>query len=172
MVGMATMDGGAKHGLTALSHEERQAAHNALAKLSSRSGLGSHVDAATRSATVYGGLKSAGLNAPALIHGQGSDTFIGGARSGLTHAGVGNDTVVSGSTAAMGGRASLSSPVGHHAAQNFSLSSDTISVHGATAESVKAGHTHEATASHTITLADKTTVTITGVSAHDIKPTH
>jgi hypothetical protein len=171
MVGMATVDGGTKHGLAALSHEERQAAHNALAKLNSKTGLGSHLDAATRSATVYGGslLKSAGLNASTMMH--GSDTFIGGARSGLTHAGIGNDTVVSGSTATFGGRASLSSPIAHHEG-HLSLSSDTISVAGATAESVKAGHAHDATSSHTITLADKTTVTITGVSAHDIKPTH
>jgi hypothetical protein len=172
MVGTATVDGGTKHGLAALSHEERQAAHNALAKLNSKTGLGSHLDAATRSATVYGGslLKSAGLSASNLMH--GSDTFIGGARSGLTHAGIGNDTVVSGSTATFAGRASLSSPIAHHEGQHLNLSSDTISVAGATAASVKAGHTHEASSSHTITLADKTTVTITGVSAHDIKPTH
>jgi hypothetical protein len=172
MVGMATVDGGTKHGLAALSHEERQAAHNALAKLNSRAGLGSHLDAATRSATVYGGslLKSAGLNASSMMH--GSDTFIGGARSGLTHAGVGNDTVVSGSTATFGGRAALSGPIGHHEGQHINLSSDTISVAGHTAEGVKAGHTHDAASSHTITLADNTKVTITGVAAHDIKPTH
>lgn len=172
MVGTASITGGARHGMAALSHEERQAAHNALAKLNSRSGLSS-LEGSTRSATVYGGalVKNAGLNASTLVHGQGSDTFIGGARSGLTHAGVGNDTVVSGSTATFAGRSGLSGSVAHHG-QNFSLSTDTVSVAGATAESVKAGHQHEATSSRTITLADKTTVTITGVSAHDIKPTH
>src|SRR5579863_175400 len=141
MVGTASITGGAKHGLATLSHEERHAAQNALAKLNSRSGLSS-LEGSTRSATVYGGAlgKSAGLNASTLVHGQGSDTFIGGARSALTHAGVGNDTVVSGSTATFAGRSTLSGSVAHHGGQNFSLSTDTVSVAGATAESVKAGH--------------------------------
>jgi Ca2+-binding RTX toxin-like protein len=168
MIGTATTAGGAHHGLAVLTHGEREAAQNALAKLRVQGrGLGS-LDSSTRSATVHSGsaLKSTGLNA-SLLHGQGHDTFIGGARSGLSHVQAGNDTVVSGSTAsAFTGRTwDALAGQGHH----FTLSADTISVAGATAESVKAGsiatHSH---ASHTITLADKTTIKITGVSTHDI----
>jgi hypothetical protein len=174
MTGMASLQGGAHHGLAALTHAEREAAQNALAKLKgSGRVLGSHLDGSTRSATVYSGaaLKTAGLSGSTVLHGQGHDTFIGGARSGLAPASAGNDTVISGSTATFGGRAHVSGAPSAHGGHPFSLSTDTISVAGATAESVKAGHT-DATASHasshTITLADKTTVTITGVSSHDI----
>jgi hypothetical protein len=174
MQGMASLQGGAHHGVAALTHGEREAAQNALAKLKGPGHvLGSHLDSSTRSATVYSGtaLKTTGLGASTVLHGQGHDTFIGGARSGLTPADAGNDTVVSGSTAAtFGGRTSVSNALSAHGG-HFSLSTDTISVAGTTAESVKAGHTDVTTShatSHTITLADKTTVTITGVSAHDI----
>jgi hypothetical protein len=175
MVGMASIAGGAKHGLATLSHAERDAAQRALARLkSSGGGLGSKLEGSTRSATVYGGsaIKGAGLTA-SLIHGQGSDTFMGGARSALTHTVAGSDTVLSGS-AAFGGHTSVSDALARHGGANFSLSADTINVAGATAEGVKAAHPPDATThAHTITLADKTTVTITGVSAHDItKLTH
>jgi hypothetical protein len=169
MVGTASISGGAKHGMATLSHAERDAAQRALAKLKGSGGLGSKLEESTRSATVYGGsaIKGGGLSASMLIHGQGSDTFMGGARSALTAASAGNDTVLSGSKA-FGGHTSVSDALARHGGQNFSLSSDTISVHGATADSVKAAHPETAANAHTITLADKTTVTITGVSAHDV----
>lgn len=177
MTGMASLAGGAHHGLATLTHAERQAAQNALAKLKGTGRvLGSHLDSSTRSATVHSGaaLKAAGLSASTVLHGQGHDTFIGGARSGLVPADAGNDTVISGSTATFGGRTHVSGAPGAQVGHQFHLSTDTISVAGATAESVKAGHTDATTphASHTITLADKTTVTITGVSAHDLKLSH
>jgi hypothetical protein len=99
---------------------------------------------------------------------------MGGARSVPTHslANIGNDTVVSGSATKLGGRTVDS--FGGHSAQNFVLSSDTINIKGATAEGVKATRPEDAkTSTHTVTLADKTTVTISGLSQHDVgKLTH
>src|SRR5579862_2433090 len=102
MQGMASLQGGAHHGLAALTHAEREAAQNALAKLKGPGHvLGSHLDGSTRSATVHSGtaLKTAGVGTSTVLHGQGHDTFIGGARSGLAPVDTGNDTVISGSTA-------------------------------------------------------------------------
>jgi hypothetical protein len=175
---MATITGGAKHGMATLSHAEREAAQHALAKLRSLGGgLGAHSGGSVQSATVYSGssAKSVGLGAPTLIHGQGSDTFIGGARNAPAKAAanIGRDTVVSGSASAFGGRASIADPLGSHAAHNLSLSSDTVNVAGLTAEAVKAAHPHDAvTKAHTVTLADKTTVTIAGLSQQDIAKLH
>jgi hypothetical protein len=176
MVVGATVTGGATHGLAVLNHAEREAAKNALAKLKTLGGgLGSHLAGSAESATVYGGsVKTTGLGASTLIHGQGRDTFMGGARSVPTHslANIGNDTVVSGSATKLGGRTADS--FGGHSAQNFVLSSDTINIKGATAEGVKATRPEDAkTSTHTVTLADKTTVTISGLSQHDVgKLTH
>ena len=167
MTGMASIHGGAHHGMATLTHAEREAARNALAKLKTSSGgLGAHLDSSIRSATVYSGSAVMGTGVkPNLLQGHGSDTFIGGARSGLTPLGTGSDTVVSGSTVSGIIDRNATGVVGGH---SFALSADTINVAGATAEALKAGHTPESTASHTITLADKTKVTITGVPAHDI----
>jgi hypothetical protein len=174
MVAGASISGGATHGLAVLSHAEREAAKSALAKLKTLGkGLGSHLG--TESATVFGGasFKTGGLRASALVHG-GNDTFKGGARSTPTRAlaHIGNDTVVSGSATTLGGRTHTGGVAG--SAQHFHLSSDTINIKGATAEGVKAAHPDHAKAgAHTVTLADKTTVTISGLSHHDVgKLTH
>jgi len=175
MLGASSVSGGAKHGSSVLSHAERAVAQNALNKLNSlsaRPGLGS--GSSTSSATVFGGVRSGKLAGPSLIHGQGNDTFMSGARSLTTHslANIGNDTVVSGSAATGGHMRSEA----HNAQriQNFSLNSDTINVKGATAEGVQGKHEEaKTTSSHTITLSDKTTVTVAGLSHHDIgKITH
>lgn len=178
MVAGATVSGGATHGHAVLSHAEREAAKSALAKLKTLGGgLGSHFSGSSESATVYGGssVKTAGLGASTLIHGQGRDTFMGGARSAPTHAlaNIGNDTVIGGSATKLGGRSGAGSVAGH-VPQNFALSSDTINIKGATAEAVKATRPDEAKqGAHTVTLADKTTVTISGLSQHDVgKLTH
>jgi hypothetical protein len=178
MASGASISGGATHGLAVLSHAEREAAKSALAKLKTLGrGLGSHLGGSTESATVYGGasVKTSGLGASTLIHGQGNDTFKGGARSTPTRAlaHIGNDTVVSGSTTALGGRTHTGAVAGLDS-QHFHLSSDTINIKGATAEGVKAAHPDHAKAgAHTVTLADKTTVTISGLSQHDVgKLTH
>jgi hypothetical protein len=133
-----------------------------------------HSGSAAASATVFGGVKSGHLGGTALIHGQGNDTFMGGARSISTHAlaNIGNDTVVSGSQS-HGGHAA---PEAHGArsVQSFNLNNDTISVKGRTAEGVKDTRPDgKAASTHTITLADKTTVTVAGLSHHDMgKLTH
>jgi len=176
MVAGASISGGASHGLAVLSHAEREAAKHALAKLKTLgSGLGRHLGGSTESATVYGGVsvKTSGLAVSKLIHGRGNDTFKGGARSTPTRslAHIGNDTVVSGSATALASRTQVG---GVASTQHFHLSSDTINIKGATAEGIKAAHPEHAKAgAHTVTLADKTKVTISGLSQHDVgKLTH
>jgi len=174
VTGNPTIRGGVSHNSSTLSQAERQAAYNALAKLKSTGGSpGSPWAGSSPSATMFGGssLKVAGLGTPTLIGGQGNDTFAGGARGAATNpfSAVGNDTVVSGSTATFGGRASGPENVGARGIQNFSLSSDTINAAGVTAVSVKTAHPQDAANNaHKITLADKTTITIAGLSPHDI----
>jgi hypothetical protein len=156
--------------MTALSHAERMAAHNALSKLSSKSGaLGSHLGTASQSATLLGGsVKAFSFGTSSLVHGAGNDTFVGGARSAFP-VGAGSDTVLSGSTHGQGRSATGLNVADAHTVGHFTLSSDTINLAGATATSVKAVRPEEAnTKSHTVTLADKTTVTITGLSSHDV----
>ena len=163
MVGNASLSGGARHGLSALSPAERQAAQNALSRIKGSGGL-------THNATVFGGtVAKGGLGAPSLIQGRGSDTFAGGSRGVQTRPlmAAGNDTVVSGSSVLFGGRTPLSESIGGHGNQSFALNSDTINVAGATAENVKAVQHEDTAKAHTITLADKTTITVTGLS-HDI----
>jgi hypothetical protein len=99
------------------------------------------------------------------------DTFMGGAHNAPTKAvaNIGSDTVVGGSATTFGGHGSEAKPMSGHGSQHFTLSGDTINIAGATAEGVKAAHPHDAAATaHTITLADKTTITIAGLSSHDI----
>lgn len=169
MLGSSSVTSGAKHGPSVLSHAERAVAQNALNKLNSlqaRPGL--HTGNSTTSATVFGGVRSAQLGGASLIHGQGNDTFMGGARSVSTHAlaNIGNDTVVSGSSAHGGHIA----PEAHGARSvaSFSLNSDTIGVKGKTAEGVKEARPEGKANTHTITLSDKTTVTVAGLSHHDM----
>ena len=167
----ASLTGGIRHGLAALSHAEREAAQKALAKLTgSGSATGSSLRGLVGSATVLGGGKSAGTGVPSLLHGHGNDTFIGGARGALTPAAPGSDTISSGSVTKLGGPPSVAEALGRHGG-HIALSTDTISVAGATAESVKSGQA-PAAGGQTITLTDKTTVTIKGVSAHDITKGH
>ena len=174
MIASSSVVGGAAHGLAPLSHAEREAAQNALAKLKSPGAvIGLHLGGSAQSATIYSGslVKSVDLGASTLIHGQGRDTFLGGARGVATNAlaKIGSDTVVSGSAAAFGDRSSAAEAVSGQGAHHFSLSGDTINIAGVTAESVKAAHTQDAAKSaHTITLSDKTTITIAGLSPHDI----
>jgi hypothetical protein len=167
-----TVTGGATHAMGTLSQAELQAAQSALSKLKSQgSTLGSHLSGAMQSATMASGLahKAGGLSTTPLVHGQGSDTFIGGVRSSTlapAPAAFGSDTVVSGSAKPLG-----SSRETLRSAQHISLSSDTVTAAGATAASLQAVHPEE-TKSATMTLADKTTIKIAGLSAHDISKLH
>ncbi|MGP0074274.1 MAG: hypothetical protein ACLPWF_20360 [Bryobacteraceae bacterium] len=168
-----TVSGGAAHGVAALSLTERQAAHNVLAKLKQTgSGLGSHFGGALESATVSGAAALT-LRPSTLLSARGSDTFMGGVRHAPATHGVslGTDTVVSGSTARFGVHPS-SHTVAARGAQHFTLNTDTINVAGVTAAHIQAGHPHDNTRAHTVTLADKTTIKIEGLSAHDISKLH
>lgn len=163
----STISGGVRHGASVLSHGERSAAQNVLSKLNRSAGLaGSHPAGSSSSATVFGGVKAPALASSTLLH--GSDTFIGGVRSATTHAlaNIGNDTVVSGS--ASHSIRSLAENHTSNAPHSFTLNSDTISVKGATADTIKNQHPQAAAGAHTMTLSDKTTVTIAGLTKHDI----
>ena len=170
------------HGLSALSDAERHAAQQALAKLQqSGRGFDVHLRSNLESATVSSGLShsrgplAAGLGTSTLIHGLGSDTFIGGVRgTPASHTmSIGNDTVLSGSAIRTGSQTLSESLAGRGVTHpHFSLSGDTVSLAGATATSIEAGQQHHTTQGHTVTLADKTTITIAGLSAHDITKLH
>jgi hypothetical protein len=166
----ASMPGGMHHGLTALSHAERQAALNALAKISRTPGrFGSNLAGVRQSATQIGGAAhKPELRSASLIHGPGQDTFIGGARGALT-AHIGSDTVLGGSIKALERGTALPAT---HALGHAGLSSDTINIAGRTAASVKAMNPNDKAKAHTVTLGDKTKITISGLSTHDISKLH
>ena len=106
------------------------------------------------------------LGASGLLAGQGNDTFAGGVHSGFDLHGFASDSVIGGSSAGH-------TPASDHASSVFHLSNDTINLAGATAAGVKAQDPSQAThGTHTVTLADKTTLNITGVSHDIIKPHH
>lgn len=180
MAGTATVEGGVahSHGLQTLSHAERQAAQAALDKLKHPGGLASSFRGTSENATVSSGSShtlgrsTEGLGASTLLSGRGSDTFMGGVRSTLPTSGlsIGNDTVVSGSTAKLGLQGRSDAFAGR--AQHFTLSSDTINVAGATAASIHTAHKDGTATQHTVTLSDKTTIKIAGLSAHDISKLH
>ena len=169
MVNPATVHGG-HYTVASLSSAERQAALNALRKVQSSSGrFGLTSGNVPHNATLIGGATKV-QGSTTLVHGSGRDTFIGGARISDT-ATVGNDTVLGGSAKLHEGAASgLRIPTTH--AGIGSLGADTINVAGTTAASVKAALPDQKAASHTVTLGDKTTVTISGLSAHDITKLH
>ncbi len=154
------------HGMAPLSHAEFQAAQNALAKVAGTTGsLGSGLRTLAQSATQIGGsTRPNTLRAPGLLPGSGSDTFAGGARNSLL-ASLGRDTIVGGSTKPFAG--SLEALGGHNIG-NFTLSADTINLAGTTALSIKTLDPAENVKGHTVAVGDKTTITINGLSVHDI----
>lgn len=164
MVDLVTVAGGAKHGISTLSPAEHQAAVHALAKLSAADGASKGV------ASVLGGtsLRSATLSGGSakLVTGRGADTFAGGVHqsSTPTFSTLGSDTVVAGS--AFGKLDPAAASKGH----GLSLSGDTINVAGTTAASLKEQAVQGKAAGQTLTLSDKTTVTLTGV--HDVTKPH
>lgn len=153
-----SVSGGARSGIVSLTPHEHQAALNALARLSNGdhgiSGLGANL----RSATLSGG----------TVHdaSKGADTFVGGAHgahSPITS--VGSDTVVAGS--AFSGKIAAAGPAAGHA-----VGADTIKVAGSTAASVKHDPAAGKAAGQTITLSDKTTISLPGVASHDVTKPH
>ena len=166
----ATMSGGVQRGSTSLSHAERQAALNVLSKLSRTPGrFGSSLVGVKQSATQVGGAAhKSELGSSTLLHGSGQDTFIGGARGSMA-ASIGGDTVLGGSIRGLERGTGLS---GTHALGHAGLSSDTINVAGTTAANVKAMNPEDKAKAHTVTLGDKTRITISGLSTHDITKLH
>jgi len=162
-----TVWGGARTGMQSLSPVERNAAITALSKLTSSSsskGLASVLGGTLKSATLKGGtvqgdaIKASGAS---LVTGKGSDTFAGGIKSAVKPAihAIGSDTIVAGSAFQ---KTELSSKPGR------ALSSDTINVAGKTAAGVKAA-VEDKSVGHTITMADKTSITLIGVTPHNTK---
>lgn len=151
---------------TKLTASEHLAAMQALAKLSGAQGVtqgvASVLGGSLRSATQSGGA--------APVAGRGSDTFVGGVQSSGARpviSTLGSDTVVAGSSFT-GKIEAPRDDVRDAPAHSRALSGDTISVAGVTAASVKTEPVHAAkVVGQTITLSDKTTITLTGVSTHD-----
>jgi hypothetical protein len=174
MADLVTVSGGS-HGIKSLSPAEHQAAVNALSKLASTDGasqgVASVLGGSLRSATLSGGSAlSQGIKVGSSnLVGRGADTFAGGVHSGATptFSGIGSDTVVAGSAVSSTTAATQQATSGGHS----SLSGDTINIAGTTAASVKSQAVPEnKSAGHTITLSDKTTITLTGV--HDVTKPH
>jgi hypothetical protein len=163
-----TVTGGARLGIQSLSAVERNAAITALSKLtgsSSSKGLASVFGGSLKSATLKGGSvhgDAIQARGESLVTGKGSDTFAGGVKSAVIPAihAIGRDTIVAGSAFH---KAELSGKPAH------ALSSDTINVAGRTAAGVKAA-VEDKSVGHTITMADKTSITLIGVKPHHIKP--
>lgn len=163
----ASSTGGVSRHVAPLSHAERQAALNALSKIKSASGrFGSSIAEVKQSATMVGGGHRAELGTATLVHGNA--TFIGGARTSMGTS-IGNDTVLSGSAKHFNRGTAV---VGAHGLGHSGLSTDTINVAGKTAASVRAMHPEDKAKAHTVTLGDKTKVTISGLSTHDISKLH
>jgi len=171
MVDTATVAGGAKSVLKSLSPAEHHAATQALSRLEAldRGGVASYLGG---SATLSGGTSHVldttvvGSGKLGLISGIGSDTFAGGVSSAAGHAAslASTDKVAAGSAFADHGSAVSSAA---HSSTGLSLSNDTINVAGVTAASVKADKPNAAhAAGTTVTMADKTTVNLIGVSTH------
>jgi hypothetical protein len=161
-----TVPGGGTNGLPTLSHSEFQAAQHALSKIGNTTGtLGVNLGSLSRNATSIGGSgRLNALNVSKMLPGSGSDTFLGGARSSLL-ASTASDTITGGSTRLTAGGPDV---LGVHNASSFGLSADTINLAGTTALSVRGLDPAENVKGHTVAVGDKTTITINGLSAHDI----
>jgi hypothetical protein len=163
---MATVTGGVHSGAHPLSPAERHAAISALSKLTNShasKGVSSVFGGGLKSATLSGGsVHSASVKTTAgshLVTGRGADTFAGGVTSAAkpTIHTVGSDTVVAGSAF---GKTELTAK-----GTGKALSGDTINVKGTTAASVKTALDVKSTG-HTITMADKTSITLKGITPH------
>lgn len=157
-----TVSGATTSGIKSLTPQEHQSALNALSKLSTSSGathgIASSLGATLKSATLSGGSVHDGT--------KSTSTFAGGAQAAsgpITS--VGSDTVVAGS-----GFSAKTETFG--SGHTLSVGSDTINVAGTTAAVVKHEPLAAKASGQTITLSDKTTITLTGVSAHDVAKPH
>jgi hypothetical protein len=153
---------GAQHG--GLNSFERAAAQQALAKLTGSSGFTPSAQPTPAGGSFH--FSPIKTLSQGLVAGKGTDTYAGGVASArFAISKISSDTVLSGSTAPRLDR--LENP------SVFRLSADTINLAGATAAGVKAADpSHSQQSSHTITLSDKTTLTITGVHGSEIIKPH
>jgi len=139
-----------------LSDAERQAAQGVLATLNQSSEFGSRLSGTAESAPVPSGSlhlqesKPAAFGVSRLIHGHGSDTFIGNVRSASPTAGasIGNDSVLGGSGPSSAFHPLPTPLLAAMAPQQFSPSSDTVKVASATATGIQSGHPPETTGAH------------------------
>jgi hypothetical protein len=136
-----------------LSDSERAAAHSALSRLTGAGVSGFQGEESARSSAHAFSFKTLPNG---LVSGLGSDTFAGGASGSHVPLSTFAADSISGGAALKTSWVESGTP--------FHLSGDTIHSAGSTAAGVKTADTNfTAGVSHTVSLSDKTTVTLTGV---------
>ena len=153
MADLTTMSGGASIHHASLSAQEHQVALKALEKLKSTGGV-----SRGSAASFSGDLRSAAKPGSALITPK-SEKFAGGVSSSVkpsVGSVIGSDTVVAGSALT---KSELSTKSG--------VGTETIKVEGVTAALVK-NEAATKSAAHTIVMPDKTNITLSGISTHDL----
>ena len=158
MAELATMSGGSSFHHASLTAHEHQVALHALEKLKSTGGV-SRGSAAVLSGDLRSAVTKAGTT---LITPKHTESFAGGAASSVkpsVSSIIGSDTVVAGSALT---KAELTTKKGAAAG------TETIKVEGVTAALVKHEGATTKSAAHTITMPDKTNITLSGISTHDV----
>jgi len=152
---------GHHRGLTPFEHH---AALEALEKLKAAGGVSRGV-----ASVLGGGLRSATLKGGSNLLAAKTDSFVGGLKSDVkaSISAIGSDTVVAGSAFT---KAELLGKGGANVVSG--LSADTIKAAGITAASVKNDTAETKSAAHTITMSDKTSITLSGISTHDVIKPH
>ncbi len=155
MADLTTMSGGGSVHHASLTAQEHQVALQALEKLKATGGVSRGSAAALSS-----DLRSAVVKTGAEVISPKSETFAGGVSSGVKPAVntiIGSDTVVAGSALT---KTELTSKAG--------VGVETIKVEGVTAALVKNEAATKSSAANTITMPDKTSITLSGISTHDV----
>jgi hypothetical protein len=157
MADLASISGGSSVHHASLSAHEHQVAMQALEKLKATGGVSRGSSVALSSE-----LRAAVGKPGTELIGKRTATFAGGASSGIKPAVshiIGSDTVVAGSALT---KSELTSKAGAAAA------TETIKIEGVTAALVKHEAAQTKSAAHTITMPDKTNITLSGISTHDL----
>lgn len=158
MADLVTVWGGSSVHHASLTPHEHQVALQALEKLKATGGV-SRGAAAALSSDLRSAVVKVGSE---LIGGKSTASFAGGVTSSVkpsVSAIIGSDTVVAGSALT---KAELTSKTG------TTLGTDSIKVEGVTAALVKNEAATTKSASHTIIMPDKTNITLSGISTHDV----
>ena len=154
MADLTTVHGGSTVHHASLSAHEHQVALQALEKLKATGGV-----SRGSAASLSGDLRSAVGKASSSVIIPKSETFAGGVSSSVkpSVAGIiGSDTVVAGSALT---KTELQAKAG--------VGTETIKVAGVTAALVK-NEAETKSAAHTIVMPDKTNITLSGISTHDV----